>query len=62
MMSQNFIELFNYIPEQGYHVVGHSRIQYVEGSWNQKDPSKWLTIIQVPVESLSSKMQIMNNT
>ena len=62
MMSQNFIELFNYISEHGFHVAGHSRVQYVEGSWNQKDPSKWLTIIQVPVESLSSKMQIMNNT
>lgn len=62
MMSQNFIELFNYISEQGYRVVDHPRIQYVEGSWNQKDPSKWLTIIQVPVEQLSSKMQIIDNT
>ena len=23
---------------------------YVDGIWNQEDPEKWLTIIQVPVE------------
>ena len=54
MMSRNFIELFNYIATHGYNVVGTPRIQYVEGSWNQKDPAKWLTIIQAPVTQLPS--------
>lgn len=54
MMRENFIELFNYITKQGYHVTGHTRIQYIEGPWNQKDPAKWLTIIQTPVSRLPS--------
>ena len=48
-MSQNFIELFNYITEHGYRAAGLPRVQYVEGSWNQENPAKWLTIIQAPV-------------
>ena len=26
------------------------RAVYIDGIWNQEDPDKWLTIIQVPVE------------
>lgn len=53
-IRENFIELFHYITEHGYRVTGRPRTQYVEGPWNQKDPSKWLTIIQAPVSKLPS--------
>jgi effector-binding domain-containing protein len=46
----SFTELFRYIEEQGYRVVGLHRTVYVDGIWNQSDPEKWLSIIQVPVE------------
>ena len=32
-----------------------SRYNYVDGAWNQKNPEKWLTIIQVPIESENVK-------
>lgn len=44
-----FAEAFRYIDEHGFEVAGPYRTQYVDGEWNQKDPNKWLTIIQVPV-------------
>ena len=46
---ESYTELFRYIEEQGYKVVGPHRTVYVDGIWNQKDPEKWLSIIQVPV-------------
>jgi len=47
---ESYIELFKYIEEQGYRIVGQHRCCYVDGAWNQEDPEKWLSIIQVPVE------------
>lgn len=47
---QSYITLFKYIEEQGYTIKGHPRCVYVDGAWNQEDPEKWLSIIQVPVE------------
>ena len=49
---ESFTELFRYIEEQGYRVVGLHRAVYVDGIWNQSDPEKWLSIIQVPVEKM----------
>lgn len=49
---ESYIELFKYIEEQGYKVVGQHRCCYVDGIWNQEDPEKWLSIIQVPVEKI----------
>ena len=46
---ESFTELFRYIEEQGYQVVGSHRTVYIDGVWNQQDPEKWLSIIQVPV-------------
>lgn len=46
---ESYTELFRYIEEHGYRVVGQHRTVYVDGVWNQKDPDKWLSIIQVPV-------------
>lgn len=47
---ESYVELFKYIEEQGYKIVGHPRYNYIDGIWNQEDPEKWLSIIQVPVE------------
>lgn len=49
LFYESYTELFRYIEEQGYRVVGQHRTVYVDGVWNQKDPDKWLSIIQVPV-------------
>ena len=46
---ESFTEIFRYIEEQGYRIVGQHRIVYIDGAWNQKDPEKWLSVIQVPV-------------
>ncbi|MDO4510908.1 MAG: MerR family transcriptional regulator [Bacteroidales bacterium] len=46
---QSYTLLYKYIEEQGYAISGHARYVYVDGIWNQDDPEKWLSIIQVPV-------------
>lgn len=47
---QSHMELFAYIEQNGYRISGAPRACYVDGIWNQEDPEKWLSIIQVPVE------------
>ena len=47
---QSHTEVFKYIEKEGYRIVGNPRCCYVDGIWNQEDPEKWLSIIQVPVE------------
>ena len=47
---ESYIEAFRYIEEHGYKPVGQFRTCYVDGVWNQKDPEKWLSIIQIPIE------------
>ena len=47
---ESFIEAFRYIEEKGYKPVGQHRTCYVDGAWNQQDPEKWLSIIQIPIE------------
>lgn len=47
---ESYMELFQYIENQGYQISGHPRYCYIDGAWNQEDPEKWLSIIQVPVE------------
>lgn len=49
---ESYTELFKYIEENGYRIVGRDRCCYVDGAWNQEDPEKWLSIIQVPVEKI----------
>ena len=46
---EHFVEIFRYIAEHDYKINGSYRTQYVEGPWNQKDPEKYVTVIQVPV-------------
>ena len=47
---ESFTEAFAYIEKQGYKIAGHPRTCYIDGIWNQEDPEKWLSIIQIPVE------------
>ena len=47
---ESYTEAFRYIDEQGYKVVGHPRTCYIDGAWNQEDPEKWLSVIQIPIE------------
>ena len=47
---ESFTEAFRYIEEQGYKVVGQHRTCYIDGVWNQEDPEKWLSVIQIPIE------------
>lgn len=47
---RSYMELFAYIEQNGYRISGAPRASYVDGIWNQEDPEKWLSIIQVPVE------------
>ncbi|MDO5447155.1 MAG: MerR family transcriptional regulator [Prevotellaceae bacterium] len=47
---ESYTELFKYIDEHGYKITDHPRCCYIDGIWNQEDPEKWLSIIQVPVE------------
>ena len=47
---ESFTEAFRYIEKHGYKVVGQHRTCYVDGVWNQEDPEKWLSIIQIPIE------------
>jgi DNA-binding transcriptional MerR regulator len=47
---ESFTEAFRYIEEHGYKVAGQHRTCYIDGAWNQEDPEKWLTVIQIPIE------------
>lgn len=47
---ETFAEVFQYIEEKGYRIIDHPRTCYIDGIWNQEDPEKWLSIIQVPIE------------
>ena len=47
---ESFTEAFAYLEEKGYKIAGHPRTCYIDGIWNQEDPEKWLSIIQIPVE------------
>ncbi len=47
---QSYTELFEYIEKNGYTINGKPRCVYIDGAWNQEDPDKWVSIIQVPVQ------------
>lgn len=46
---ESYAEIFKYAEENDYEIKGHPRCCYVDGIWNQDDPEKWLSIIQLPV-------------
>ena len=47
---ESYTEAFHYIEEQRYKIAGHPRTCYIDGAWNQDDPEKWLSVIQIPIE------------
>lgn len=47
---ESYTAAFRYIDEHGYKVVGLPRTCYIDGAWNQDDPEKWLSVIQIPIE------------
>ena len=47
---ESYTEAFCYLEEQGFKIAGHPRTCYVDGAWNQENPEKWLSIIQIPIE------------
>lgn len=49
---ESYVEIFKYIDANGYNICSNSRCSYINGAWNEEDPEKWLTIIQVPVVKL----------
>ena len=46
----SYIEAFRYMEERGYKIAGQPRTCYIDGVWNQDDPEKWLSVIQIPIE------------
>lgn len=57
-LHQSHLDLFSHIEKNHYRVTGQPRCCYVDGIWNQADPEKWLTIIQVPVEKVAKKLPL----
>ena len=47
---ESYTEAFKYMEEQGYKMTGDPRICYIDGAWNQEDPEKWVSIIQIPIQ------------
>ena len=47
---ESFTEAFTYMDEHGYEIADKPRTCYIDGIWNQEDPEKWLSIIQIPIE------------
>lgn len=52
-LYKSYIDLFAYMEKEGYKMIGAPRASYVDGIWNQADPAKWLTVIQVPAEKMT---------
>ncbi|MCH3923829.1 MAG: MerR family transcriptional regulator [Bacteroidales bacterium] len=50
-LYQSYCEAYKYIEENDYSIIGHPRFSYVDGVWNQDDEEKWLTIIQIPIQT-----------
>ena len=47
---ESFTKAFAYMEEHGYEIADKPRTCYIDGIWNQEDPEKWLSIIQIPIE------------
>lgn len=47
---ESYTEAFRYMEEHGMKIAGHPRTSYIDGAWNQDDPEKWVSVIQIPVE------------
>lgn len=47
---ESYTKAFKYMEEQGYRMAGRPRTCYIDGAWNQDDPEKWVSVIQIPIE------------
>lgn len=47
---ESFIEAFQYMEDHGYKISGQPRTSYIDGAWNQENPEKWVSVIQIPIE------------
>ena len=56
-LHEHYVELFSWMEKEGWQCTGDRRCVYVDGIWNQEDPSKWLSIIQVPAERVDTKSE-----
>lgn len=59
---ESFAEVMCYIEKHGYKVTGEYRIQFEDSIQNQRDPEKYITIIQVPVSKYDSQNTLPNET
>ena len=48
--SESFTEAVRYLESNGMRIAGDPRFSYIDGPWNQEDPEKWISEIQIPVE------------
>lgn len=49
-LHNNLNEVLDFVKNEGYMISGTPRFSFVDGIWNEENPDKWLTIIQVPVK------------
>ena len=47
---ESLTEAVRYMEEHGLQMAGQPRFSYVDGIWNQEDPEKWVSFIQIPLE------------
>lgn len=47
---ESYAEAFKYMEEQGFKIAGKPRTTYIDGVWNEEDPEKWVSIIQIPIQ------------
>lgn len=59
---ESFAEVMRYIETNGYRVAGKYRIQFEDSIQNQRDPEKYITIIQVPVTKYEPHNTLPNET
>ena len=48
---ESFCEAFRYMDQHGLKIAGKPRTSYIDGIWNQADPEKWVSLIQIPIEA-----------
>ena len=49
-LPEAYENIFSFIEENDYKIVGGIRESYIDGVWNKEDESDWLTEIQIPVK------------
>jgi DNA-binding transcriptional MerR regulator len=59
---ESFAEVMRYIETHGYRVAGKYRIQFEDSIQNQRNPEKYITIIQVPVTKYEPHETLPNET